>query len=179
MNGICELISRNGNPFTGFDAMRECLRGFFRNRRLVMDAELVCLDNNGFPQFEDLLFRRGAATLAVFDLLWIDGTDLRNEPLLERKERLRHLLRKCKDVLFVDHIEDGEGLFRFTQQHDLEGIIAKDPHAPYVSGREHSTWFKIRNPHYTQKIGRDDLFAPTDKRGYGWNACDAACEGYD
>src|SRR5689334_595710 len=61
MDGSCQLISRNGNPFTGYDGIRECLHGLFRNRRVIMDAELVCLDENGFPQFEDLLFRRRAA----------------------------------------------------------------------------------------------------------------------
>lgn len=54
MDGTCQLLSRNANPFTGFEDIRDCLQGFFGKRRVIMDAEMVCLDENGFPQFEGL-----------------------------------------------------------------------------------------------------------------------------
>ena len=51
------------------------------SRSTVLDGEIVCLDGDGKPQFRDLLFRRGEPRFIAFDLLWVDGTDLRLLPL--------------------------------------------------------------------------------------------------
>jgi bifunctional non-homologous end joining protein LigD len=51
----------------------------------VLDGEIVCLDSNGRPQFYDLLRRRSEPVFYAFDLLWLDGEDLRTRPLVDRK----------------------------------------------------------------------------------------------
>lgn len=57
----------------------------------------------------------------------------------------------------------------------LEGIVAKHSASRYVSGREQSSWFKIRNPQYSQWPGRDELFnRPEETERPGWDACDRA-----
>ena len=62
----------------------------------------------------------------AFDLLWLDGRDLRDRPLLERKAALRKLIsRKPHAVLFVDHVTTGTDLFRVICERDMEGIVAK------------------------------------------------------
>ncbi len=60
---------------------------------------------------------------------------------------------------------------------DLEGVVAKNRHAPYVTERDQSTWFKIRNREYSQMVGREELFE-RDRHSEsvaGWHACVLAC----
>jgi ATP-dependent DNA ligase len=77
----------------------------------------------------------------------------------------------------VDHV-DGSGIALFERvcKMDLEGIVAKHKHGPYVEDREQSTWAKILNRNYSQKLGREELFErdrqePTP----GWHNCVVAC----
>ena len=100
--------------------------------------------------------------LFAFDLLTCDGKDLRTERLLDRKHELRRLLArspadaplKCTEYI------DGRAtaLFQRICELDLEGIVAKQKFGPYVTQREHSSWFKILNREYSQKDGREELF---------------------
>jgi ATP-dependent DNA ligase len=81
--------------------------------------------------------------------------DLRDRPLIERKRQLRSIILKEPSVLLqADHIErNGIEFFRLTCEQDLEGIVAKLKHGRYGGG-----WFKIRNPKYSQREGRRELF---------------------
>jgi bifunctional non-homologous end joining protein LigD len=74
------------------------------------------LDRHGKTQFRDLLFRRGVPRFYAFDLLWLDGEDMRYLPLIERKLRLRSVvLEHGERLLYCDHVEqNGEGLFRIA-----------------------------------------------------------------
>src|SRR5205823_4424405 len=90
----------------------------------------------------------------AFDLLISDGKDLRTERLLDRKQELRRLLARSPDSLlkYTEYIDGcGMALFQRVCELDLEGIVAKQKSAPYVTEREHSTWFKILNREYSQK----------------------------
>jgi hypothetical protein len=98
----------------------------------------------------------------AFDLIECDGEDLRSRPLIERK---------------VDHMNDrGADLFRAVCANDLEGVVAKWKYGRYCCGEEQPpdrrlalhasnpatasrlTWLKIRNPQYSQVLGRHELF---------------------
>jgi bifunctional non-homologous end joining protein LigD len=117
----------------------------------------VILDAEGRPQFYDLFRRRGRGepVFYVFDLLWLDGQDLRARPLIERKRLLRSIIPEQPSVLlYASHIDrNGVEFFRLTCEQDLEGIVAKLKHGRYGEG-----WFKIRNPDYSQREGRRELF---------------------
>ena len=113
-----------------------------------IDGEIVCLDNRGRPQFNDLLFHRGEPCFFAFDLLMSDGKDLRSERLTDRKHELRRLLSKIPEsrMRYVEHIEQhGTALFERVCRMDLEGIVAKHSFGNYVSEHERTTWFKIKN----------------------------------
>jgi bifunctional non-homologous end joining protein LigD len=70
--------------------------------------------------------RRGPFCFYAFDLLWLDGNDLRARPLLERKTLLRKLLpRPSRSVLYVNHFASGTDLFRVICERDMEGALAK------------------------------------------------------
>ena len=72
----------------------------------MLDGEIVCLDADGRPQFYDLLRRRGEQVFYAFDLLWLDGEDLRSKPLIERKRLLRSIMPvQPSVVLYAEHVE--------------------------------------------------------------------------
>lgn len=91
----------------------------------------------------------------AFDLLWLDGKDLRSRPLIERKRLLRSIVPEQPSVmLYTEHIEGyGVAFFRLACERDLKGIVAKAKHGAYGE-----KWFKIRNPGYSQYEGRRELF---------------------
>ena len=158
--GECQLISRNGNVFHGFKELSEWI-GRRLNVDAVLDGEIVVLDEYGRSQFNYLLFRRGVVHFYAFDLLSFNGEDLRTLPLIERKGRLRKLIRRGRSsLLFVDHIEkEGCEFFRRICELDLEGIVAKRASSSYrITEQPSRDWIKIKNPTYSQKEGRAELF---------------------
>ena len=102
--------------------------------------------------------RREPQHLYAFDLLWIDGRDLRALPLFERKRLLRRFIPpQPAPVLYVDHVAGrGVDLFRAVCEQDLEGIVAKLAAGRYEP--EATTWVKVKNPAYSQAEGRADFF---------------------
>ena len=78
------------------------------------------------------MFRRGEPRLSLFDILWKDGQDLRALPLLLRKKMLRKIIpAKDTHLLYVDHTEDGHGLYDLVCQQDLKGVVMKLKESPY------------------------------------------------
>ena len=145
-NGV-RLISKNGNVFKSFPGLCDGLARDLRKRRCVLDGEIVCLDAEGKSRFRDLLHQRAEPHFYTFDVLWDEhawsddeeerrrfrnGEDLRYLQLSDRKLRLRALVPQSSErLLFCDHIQhDGDGLFRLSCEHDLEGIVAKRKDAP-------------------------------------------------
>jgi bifunctional non-homologous end joining protein LigD len=153
--GACSLISRKGNVYKSFGALCEQIPAAI-GHDAVLDGEIVHLDAAGRPQFYDLMRRRPPQQFVAFDLLWLDGQDLRQLPLLERKRRLRDLVSDVGPVLYADHVpESGVDLFRAVCEQDLEGIVAKRRDGLYTP--EATTWVKIKNPRYSQAEGRREL----------------------
>src|SRR5579859_6116215 len=96
-----------------------------------------------------------APTYCAFDILWLNGRDLRATPLLERKVMLKRVIRP--PLLCVDHIEGrGLDLFNAACEQDLEGIVAKLANGRYEPSA--TTWVKIKNRSYSQADGRAEFF---------------------
>jgi bifunctional non-homologous end joining protein LigD len=113
-------------------------------------CEAVACDDNGLAVFDRLRYRREdrRVFLYAFDLIELDGDDLRREPIERRKVLLIRLLAKAPVVgLQVnDHIvEPGDAVFRHACQLGFEGIVSKRLGSPYVSGRSRH-WIKSKNP---------------------------------
>jgi len=159
--GACQLVSRNGNVFKRFDDLRQALPNDLKGVvDVVLDGEIVVLDESGASQFNELMRSRSATALAVFDVLWLNGEDLREMPLLERKRILHSVIRpKVTRVLYVDHVvHSGRALYREICRRNLEGVVAKPGVSPYRKVLGRSPWLKIKNPNYAQAEGRGDLF---------------------
>ncbi len=117
-------------------------------RDAVMDGELVALDKNGVSRFQ--LLQNALRTSAnlrycIFDIMFGDGEDLRDLPLLERKKRLQSILPKDPLLTYSEHWpEHGKRLFREAQRLGLEGIMAKRGQSRYLSGVRSKDWLKIK-----------------------------------
>ena len=155
--GCCRLVSRNGNDFRRFDALAAEVAAALRVDEAILDGEVIVADETGRPQFYDLLRGRLTPAYVAFDLLWIDGVDLRPKPLSERRAVLRGLLPEGAPAIAEAVSVEGRGceLFELMRGHDLEGIVAKrlaDPYEP------RTRWLKIKNLGYSQAEGRGELF---------------------
>jgi ATP-dependent DNA ligase len=97
------------------------------------------------------------AVFFAFDLVWLDGNDLRQTPLIERKKKLRKLIERslCSEVLYAQHVErNGKLLFEEVCSRNREGMVAKRRMSVYAE----RGWLKIKNPKYSQAVGRQDMF---------------------
>jgi bifunctional non-homologous end joining protein LigD len=162
-SGQCRLVSRRNHEYKSFHELCASIAAHLRGGTAVLDGEIVCLDQFGRSQFYELMFRRGQPFFYAFDLLWLDGEDLRPLPLLTRKARLRKLIgqRKGSRLLYLDHIErNGSQFFAKACELDLEGVVAKWKAGAYIADNRRSSWVKIKNPNYSQIEGREDLFEP-------------------
>jgi ATP-dependent DNA ligase len=128
---------------------------------------------DGRSLFNALLFRRGTPHFYAFDLVWLNGRDLRQCSLLRRKAKLQAILpEESGPILFASHVDTiGTSLFAAACEHDLEGIVAKRKDAPYECAERVTSWVKIKNGHYSQIQGRHELFdrrtqrqTPSDRR---------------
>jgi bifunctional non-homologous end joining protein LigD len=183
----CRLVSRNGTTFASFSVLCSAIGASLSNGRAVLDGEIACVDENGCPQFNDLLFHRAEPCFFAFDILSRDGRDLRFDALIDRKAELRRLLasrslraQKASRVCYVDYVErTGKALFDIVCKRDLEGIVAKLKHGHYATEREHSTWLKVKNKNYSQAEGRAEFFEgkkPSESVHEGWDSCSLVCK---
>jgi bifunctional non-homologous end joining protein LigD len=152
----CEFRARQDAHFEAFTELRDRVARVLVGREAILDGEIVSLDPKGKPVFRELLKGRGYLAFAVSDLLWLDGSDLRPLPLLERKRRLADLLPADTGPLYkVFTLEEhGRALFEAARRMDLEGIVAKRRQDRY---EPETLWYKIRNPAYRQGEARVDL----------------------
>ena len=155
--GTCRLVSRNRNAFKTFEPLAQAIARDLAGRSAILDGEIVRPGPDGRPLFYELMRRRGPFCFYAFDLLWLDGSDLQDRPLSERKTLLRKLLpRPSRAVLYVEHVANGTDLFRLICERDMEGVVAKQASARYTP--EATTWVKIKNREYSQAVGREDFF---------------------
>ena len=124
-----------------------------RVENAVLDGEIACVDESGRPVFRDLLFRKSHCVFIAFDLLYLNGKDLRTMPLIERKAALKKLLRRKRSrILYLDHVErNGRLLFEQIARMDLEGIVCKQKNSPYkVTEKPSRYWVKVKNARCSQ-----------------------------
>ncbi|HET6243037.1 MAG: DNA ligase D [Bacteroidetes bacterium] len=166
--GKIRLYSRNKKSFNQkFPSIKNALETIQDNA--VIDGEIVALDKHGMPSFQ-LLQNYNDTELNlvyyVFDILWLNGEDLRNLPLIERKKILKQVIDTVKhnQISFSDHIEeDGVFFFNEVEEKGMEGIIAKKKQGKYYSGKRTSEWLKIKT-HLRQEVIICGYTAPRKSR---------------
>ena len=155
-NGDFALRSRNSIDITKRYPELGSLPNALAARQAIVDGEIVALDAQGHSSFERLQERMHVRAPGehlpaqipviyfIFDLLYCDGFDLRESPLLERKQLLQRLLYTSERFRYADHqLEHGKELFALAGQNGLEGIVAKRADSRYVSDRS-PYWVKLK-----------------------------------
>lgn len=147
-DGEVRLFSRNRRSFNErFPSVVEDLMKL--KRRAVLDGEVAVLDEAGRSDFQ-LLQKftqtgKGRLVYYVFDLLYLDGRDLRNLPLERRKAILRKVLPDLPTVKFSDHVEEkGRAFYEAAARQGLEGILAKNGRSVYLAGKRSRDWLKVK-----------------------------------
>jgi bifunctional non-homologous end joining protein LigD len=146
-DGRVTLYSRNGKIIShNYIEVAKALEGVKGDA--VIDGELVALDTNGVSHFQLLqnaLRSKAKLQYCAFDLMFLDGEDLRGRPLIERKKRLKSILPKHKLIAFSRHrLASGTNFFEEAERKGLEGIMAKRADSNYLSGARTDNWLKIK-----------------------------------
>ncbi len=190
--GKVRLVSRTQNDLSAQFPELQGLAGSVKAHTAVLDGEVVALDEQGRSSFSLMqqrtgLRRPGQRTAPrhdvpilyyVFDLLYLDGYDLRRVPLEQRKQALARIVTSGDTVRFSDHYPgQGMALFEVAKQKGLEGILAKRRHSLYEERRTRD-WLKIKITHslecviggYTEPEGSRQYFGSVvlglyDKKG--------------
>jgi ATP-dependent DNA ligase len=142
------LYSRPGNDLTRrFPLIVDALARL-RSRSCIIDGEAVACDDNGVASFDLVRHQRAndSVFLYAFDLIELNGDDLRHDPLEGRKATLEMILAKAAPgIRFNEHIEgDGPTVFAHACNMRLEGIVSKRKDSAYRSGRS-PDWLKMKN----------------------------------
>ena len=143
------LLTRNGHDWSPrYPLIVEAVNGL-KVRSCLIDGESVSCDANGVAVFERLRLKQEGrhVFLYAFDLLELDGSDLRREPIETRKATLASLLRgSLPGLQFNQHlVHPGDAVFRHACKMGLEGIVSKRLGSRYRSGRT-PDWLKFKNP---------------------------------
>jgi len=148
--GQARVFSRNGHDWSDLYPGIVRAAASLPCKSAIIDGEAVVQDENGVSKFEALgsAIRRHphSIILYAFDLLHLDGKDLRQETLFERRAGLKNLIGDDAHsrIQFSDEFDgDGAALFKACAEQELEGIVSKHSLAPYRSGRSR-TWLKTK-----------------------------------
>ena len=147
-NGQVELKSRNDKSFNEkFYPIYDSLKAIGLNA--VLDGEVVVLKKNGTSDFASLQNWRSEAdgdlVYYVFDILWYNGKDLKELPLLERKAILKEILPQNESILLSEHFDtSGIEFLKEAKKLGLEGIIAKRKESTYHLKDRSRDWLKIK-----------------------------------
>src|SRR5207245_2042678 len=155
-DGRLELRARSGRVITAQYPELASLPERVRASQAILDGEIVVLDRDGRSDFERLQSRINVAKPSpllvgqapvvyyLFDLLYCDGYDLREVPLIERKQLLKRLLDARDPFRYADHqLERGKELLELARARGLEGIVGKQVRSVY-SGARSPSWVKFK-----------------------------------
>ncbi len=157
-DGQVKIHSRNRNEVTKQFPELQVGDKAFRATCGLFDAEIVCLDKDGKPEFKNVIKRlmsTGETAIQklskshpvncyIFDCLYLDGRSLINEPLTKRKEWLKDAIKMGMPYRISESIEEGESLLEAARELGLEGIMAKEKTGKYLPGKRSDLWLKIK-----------------------------------
>jgi bifunctional non-homologous end joining protein LigD len=156
-DGAVRMVSRKGNAMDQQYPELSILPHHIAATTAILDGEIAALDEHGVPSFERLqrritvadpasiaaLARSTPVVLFLFDLLYLDGYDLRGVPLAKRKRLLQDILTPGELIHYSDHFDDGAALLEAVRQRGIEGIVGKRAESRYESRRA-SDWLKYK-----------------------------------
>ncbi len=163
------LYSRNNISFVSkYPLIAEALKKIKHDA--IFDGEIVALDENNKPNFQLLQNYEKDSSLPllyyVFDCLNIDGKDIKDIPLIQRKKLLKKIILPKSIIKYCDHVmEKGKDFFSAIIQNDLEGMMAKKKDSLYSPGVRTNQWLKIKH-HHVQEAVIAGFTEPRNSRKY-------------
>jgi bifunctional non-homologous end joining protein LigD len=163
--GEIRIHSRNRQDLTArFPELM--VDGAFRAASALFDAEIVCLDDEGKPVFQNVIHRmqqtkqgaierarqRYPAVCYIFDCLYLDGRPIVNESLVRRRTWMEDAVRRDALYRVSDAVTEGAELFKASVRMGLEGVMAKERNSIYRPGTRSSEWLKIKKRHTTECV---------------------------
>jgi len=143
------LISRNGHDFTARFPLAVEAVSALSARSFLLDGEAIVTNERGLAVFDLIRHQRHGdeAVLIAFDLIELDGEDLRRMPIEQRKRKLATLLRRPHAGIVMNEVFEGDSdiLFAHACKLGCEGIVSKRLGSHYRSGRS-TAWLKVKNP---------------------------------
>jgi len=158
--GRVQLVSRSGETITPRYPEVHAMGRAVGSREVILDGEVVALDEKGRPSFEEIQQRMGLTsesvvrrkmkvvpvTYMIFDLVWLDGHSLLNQPYAERRRQLDRLkLSGASWQTPPSEKGGGQAMLEASAKAGLEGVMAKKLDSPYEPGRRSAAWVKIKN----------------------------------
>jgi len=170
-NGKAELFSRNGNSLTkSFQTITNELDTI--SESIILDGEVVIENKKGISDFQLLqnyqTTKQGILKYYVFDIIYLNGHDITDFPLLKRKELLGAFFENYnfKNIFSSEYqIGNGKKLFEDLSTKGYEGVIAKEPGSAYMPGKRSDTWLKIKTT-MMQEVIICGYTAPQNSRKY-------------
>jgi bifunctional non-homologous end joining protein LigD len=166
-NGSVQFASKNRKSLTQRFPDLQRIPKSIKADTAILDGEIVALDKKGLPCFAGLRSGRVANECVIvfyaFDLIYLNGHDITQKSVVERKVILKRILPKqdAGRVRYTEHIAgDGERLFRELEKRKLEGMVAKRADSLYVGGRTRA-WLKIKT-----KAGKEEMHVRSETWGH-------------
>jgi bifunctional non-homologous end joining protein LigD len=153
-----KVFTKNGNERTSFYPELNEIIDLFKGNSGIVDGEIIVLDDNARPTFNYILNRERIRTTSkinyyakkypvkyiIFDLLYLDGEDLRDYSLEERINILNETIKKSSVITITDSFSNGNKLYQLMEEKNYEGIVSKNINSRYISGKKHGMWFKTK-----------------------------------
>jgi len=157
-DGKYRIFSRNRRDRTGFYPELGEITRLLGAKSAWLDGEIVVFDKDQKPSFYLALTRErlqnparayrhsqeNPARYIVFDIMYLDGKDLRSHPLRQRKAILEERLAPGRNVAVIQDFPDGDALLALMRQKRWEGIVSKQADSPYIGGKRHRHWYKTK-----------------------------------
>lgn len=153
-----KVLTKSGRNRTDFyPELRDTIT-LLNGRQAVLDGEIVVFDSENKPSFQRVLTRECLKTKSnlptylqkypvnyiIFDILFLNGQDLRNLTLEERSKILHANMGKSARIALTDSFPDGAQLFNLMRQKNYEGIVSKNKFSKYLAGKKHNQWYKTK-----------------------------------
>ncbi len=152
-NGAVSVFSKSGRDATAAYPELQALTKQMDAKQAVLDGEIVVFAD-GRPSFYHALKRSRVHSPAmaaqypvryvVFDLVMLNGQDIRKEPIERRQMLLKSRFTASASIALADSFGEGEALFSLMKKKNMEGIVSKRRGSLYVAGKSHSDWFKTK-----------------------------------
>ncbi|OGO80965.1 MAG: hypothetical protein A2Y21_12135 [Clostridiales bacterium GWC2_40_7] len=157
-NGHLRIYTKRGNERSAFYPEISEITGLVNAKNAILDGEIIIFDNAGNPSFYSSLVRervrdtkkirhysqRYPAKYILFDILHLNGKNLTQLPLFERKKLLQSIVTKSNTITMTDPFSRGEDLYMLMKSKNWEGIVSKQTDSRYIAGKAHKSWFKTK-----------------------------------